>query len=213
MLVREHMSSPAITVAPDAPIHDAEKLMKDHKIRHVPVVDEGKLVGIVTKSKLRGVAPSSATPLGVSELAYLLAKMKVKDVMEADVLTVTPDTSIERAVTLGQEGRVGGIPVVDGDTVVGVITNTDLFRIFTNVLAVGEGKGRLRIRDAGSVGPQSVITDIVAKNGVKILSMFYTSRRPTASKGDLTLNLDVEDTASIVAELKAKGYEVDVITD
>jgi len=207
------MSSPAITVAPDAPIHDVEKVMQDHKIRHVPVVDEGKLVGIVTKNKLREVAPSAAAPLSVSELNYLLAKMKVKDVMQRNVLTVTPNTTIAEAATLGQERQVGGIPVVDGGKVVGVITNTDLFRIFTDVLAVGEAEGRLRIRNADSVGPQRVITDIIAKHGVRILAMFHTSRRPTASKGDLTVNLDARDTTAIVAELKAKGYDVDVITD
>jgi len=90
MLVREYMTSPAITVSPDTSIQDAEKMLREHRIRRLPVVEGGKLVGIVTQAKLREVAPSPATSLSIWELNYLLAKMKVKDVMQRNVVTAIP---------------------------------------------------------------------------------------------------------------------------
>ena len=211
MLVREYMTSPAITVAPDTTVQDAEKILREHKIRRLPVVDGGKLVGVVTRARLREVAPSPATSLSVWELNYLLAKMTVKDVMQKKVVTVTPDTSIEKAATLGQERGVGTLPVVEDDRVVGVITTTDMYRILTDVLAFGEAGARLRIHHAAGVSDQGEVTGVVAKHGAKIVSMFYVAPRPTAAREDLMVHVDVADAGGIVADLQAKGYEVEVI--
>ena len=211
MLVREYMTSPAITVAPDTLVQDAEKMLREHRIRRLPVVDRGKLVGIVTQAKLREVAPSPATSLSVWELNYLLAKMKVKDVMQSGVVTVTPGTTIEAAATLGQERGIGTLPVVEDDRVVGVITTTDLYRILTDVLGFGAAGARLCIHTQTVVAPQGQITEIIAKHGATIVSMFYTAPRPTAAKKDLVIHLDVTDTGRIVDDLKAKGYEVETL--
>jgi acetoin utilization protein AcuB len=211
MLVREYMTSPAITVAPDTLVQDAEKMLREHRIRRLPVVDRGKLVGIVTQAKLREVAPSPATSLSVWELNYLLAKMKVKDVMQSGVVTVTPSTTIEAAATLGQERGIGTLPVVEDDRIVGVITTTDLYRILTDVLGFGAAGARLRIHTQTVVAPQGQITEIIAKHGATIVSMFYTAPRPTAAKKDLVIHLDVTDTGRIVDDLKAKGYEVETL--
>ena len=212
MLVREYMTSPAITVASDTSIHDAQKMLREHRIRRLPVVEKGKLVGIVTQAKLAEVTPSSATSLSVWELNYLLAKMKVKDVMQRGVVTVTPDTTIEAAATLGQERGVGTLPVVEDDRVVGVVTTTDLYRILTDVLGFGAAGVRLRIHTQTVVAPQGQITEIIAKHGATIVSMFYTAPRPTAAKKDLVIHLDVADAGPIVDDLKAKGYEVETLT-
>jgi len=207
------MTAPAITVAPDTTVQDAEKMLREHKIRRLPVVDGGKLVGVVTQARLREVAPSPATSLSVWELNYLLAKMKVKDVMQRKVVTVTPDTSIEKAATLGQERGVGTLPVIEDDRVVGVITTTDMYRILTDVLAFGEAGARLRIHHAAGVSNQAEIIGIIGKHGAKIVSMFYTAPRPTAGREDLVVHVDVADASGIVADLKAKGYEVEVTTE
>lgn len=212
MLVREYMTSPAITVAPDTSVQDAEKMLREHRIRRLPVVERGKLVGIVTQAKLREVAPSPATSLSIWELNYLLAKMKVKDVMQRNVVTVAPNTTVEAAAALGQERGVGTLPVVEDDKVVGVVTTTDMYRILTDVLGFGDTGARLRIHDPARVGPQGEITDIIGKHGATIVSMFYTSPRPTAAKKDLVIHLDVADAGPIVADLKAKGYEVEILT-
>lgn len=212
MLVREYMIKPVITVSPDTSVPDAEKMLREHRIRRLPVVDKGKLVGIVTQNKLREVSPSPATSLSVWELNYLLAKMKVKDVMQSGVVTVTPSTTIEEAATLGQERGIGTLPVVEDDRVVGVITTTDLYRILTEALSFGEAGARLRIHTQTVVAPQGQITEIIAKHGATIVSMFYTAPRPTAAKKDLIIHLDVTDTARMVDDLKAKGYEVETLT-
>lgn len=212
MLVREYMTSPVITVAPDTLVQDAEKMLREHRIHRLPVVDQGKLVGIVTQAKLREVAPSPATSLTVWELNYLLAKMKVKDVMQGGVVTVTPDTTVEAAATLGQDRGIGTLPVVEDGRVVGVITTTDLYRILTDVLGFGAAGARLRIHTQTVVAPQGQITEIIAKHGATIVSMFYTAPRPTAAKKDLVIHLDVTDTGRIVDDLKAKGYEVETMT-
>jgi len=206
------MTSPAITVASDTSIHDAQKILREHKIRRLPVVEKGKLVGIVTQAKLAEVTPSSATSLSVWELNYLLAKMKVADVMQKNVVTVSPDTSVEAAATLGQERGVGTLPVVENDKVVGVITTTDLYRILTEVLAFGESGARLRIHDPAQIGPQGAITDIVSQHGATILSMFYIAPRLTAAKKSLILHLNVADARPIMDALKAKGYDVEIQT-
>lgn len=211
MLVREYMTSPAITVAPDTSVQDAEKMLREHRIRRLPVVERGKLVGIVTQAKLREVAPSPATSLSIWELNYLLAKMKVKDVMQRNVVTVAPNTTVEAAVTLGQERGVGTLPVVEDDKVVGVVTTTDMYRILTDVLGFGEAGARLRIHTQNVVAPQGQITEIIAKHGATIVSMFYTAPRPTAAKKDLVIHLDVTDTGRIVDDLKAKGYKVETL--
>jgi len=212
MLVREYMTSPAITVAPDTSVQDAEKMLREHRIRRLPVVEGGKLVGIVTQAKLREVAPSPATSLSIWELNYLLAKMKVKDVMQRNVVTVAPDTTVEAAAALGQERGVGTLPVVEDDKVVGVVTTTDMYRILTDVLGFGEAGARLRIHTQNVVAPQGQITEIIAKHGATIVSMFYTAPRPTAARKDLVVHLDVADAGRIIDDLKAKGYEVEILT-
>jgi len=206
------MTSPAITVAPDTSVQDAEKMLREHRIRRLPVVEGGKLVGIVTQAKLREVAPSPATSLSIWELNYLLAKMKVKDVMQRNVVTVAPDTTVEAAAALGQERGVGTLPVVEDDKVVGVVTTTDMYRILTDVLGFGEAGARLRIHTQNVVAPQGQITEIIAKHGATIVSMFYTAPRPTAARKDLVVHLDVADAGRIIDDLKAKGYEVEILT-
>jgi len=205
------MTSPVITVAADTLVQDAEKMLREHRIRRLPVVDRGKLVGIVTLAKLREVAPSPATSLSMWELNYLLAKMQVKDVMQSSVVTVTPDTTIEAAATMGQERGIGTLPVVEDDRVVGVITTTDLYRILTDILGFGAAGARLRIHTQAVVAPQGQITEIIAKHGATIVSMFHTAPRPTATKKDLVIHLDVTDAGRIVDDLTAKGYEVDTM--
>jgi len=212
MLVREYMSSPAITVSPETSIHDAEKMLREHQVRRLPVVEKGKLVGIVTQNRLRNVSASPATSLSVWELNYLLAKMKVKDVMEKNVVVITPDTTIEAAATLGQSRGVGTLPVVEGDKVVGVVTTTDLFRILTDALGFGETGARLRIRDrATTSNAQKDIMDIIGKHGAKIVAMFYSAPGPRASREDLIIHLDTTDPVKIVNDLKAKAFEVAIL--
>ena len=136
MVVRDYMSSPVVTVTPETSFQDALALLRQRKIRRVPVVDQaGSLVGIITERDLLHAAPSPATSLSVWELNYLLWRLQVEGLMTRKVLTVQPDTPLQDAAQLMLEHKFGGLPVVDDHhQVVGVITETDIFRVFVKLL-------------------------------------------------------------------------------
>ena len=139
MFVSDRMSSPPITITPETPFQDALKLMRDHRFRRLPVVDnKAKLVGIVSERDLLYASPSQATSLDVWELHHLLSKVRVREIMTQDVITTTPDTPIEDASHLMVENKIGGLPVMDEESrVVGVITETDIFEVFNEMFAGG----------------------------------------------------------------------------
>jgi acetoin utilization protein AcuB len=147
VFVRNRMSSPAVTVTPDTQFQDALKLMRDHRFRRLPVVSKrGKLVGIVSERDLLYASPSPATSLSVWEITYLLSKIQVREIMTTEVIITTPDTPIEDAAHLMADNKIGGLPVVDEDNrVVGVITETDIFKAFVEMFAGGHSGLRLTL--------------------------------------------------------------------
>jgi acetoin utilization protein AcuB len=138
MLVGERMSHPVIFVAPDVPINEALSLMRQDHIRRLPVMKDGKLVGIVTDKDLLNASPSPVTSLSIWEMNYLLSKITVKDVMSKETLTIHEDTPIEEAARVMADNKVGGLPVMRGDKVVGILTETDLFKIFLEMMGARE---------------------------------------------------------------------------
>jgi len=138
MLVGERMSKPVITISPEMPITDAVNMFKKEHIRRAPVVKDGKLVGIVTEGNLMNASTSSATTLSIWELNYLLSKIKVADVMTKNVMTVAEDTPIEQAARIMADNKVGGLPVLRDAYVVGIITETDLFKLFLELMGARE---------------------------------------------------------------------------
>lgn len=139
MIVRAYMSQPPIVTGPDTPISEALQTMRQRRIRRLPVVDHaGRLVGIVSERDLLHAEPSSATSLSVWEITYLLSRITVKEVMTKDVVTVRPDSPMEQAAQMLSDRKIGGLPVVDDGALVGVITETDIFRVFTELLSAHE---------------------------------------------------------------------------
>ena len=135
MLIKERMSKPAITAPPEMPIQDALNLMHKKGIRRLPVVDKrSKLIGIVSDRDLLHASPSDATSLSVWELNYLLSKVTLKRVMSAPVITVSPDTPVQEAARIMVEKKIGGLPVIQGGKLVGIITETDLFKVLLELL-------------------------------------------------------------------------------
>ncbi len=129
-LVRDWMSSPAITIDINATLPEACDLLRQHRIRRLPVMMDDKLVGIVTRGDLRGAQPSEATSLSIWELNYLLAKLKVQEIMTPDPITIRDDATIRDAAQLMIDYKVSGLPVVDEDNnLVGMITESDIFRM------------------------------------------------------------------------------------
>lgn len=133
--VREVMSSPAVCIDSLSDIPSAHLLMLDTGVRRLPVVDDGELVGIITLGDVRGASPSEVSSLNRSELDYLTHQIKVQRIMSRDVVTVTPDTSLAEAAQLMIERRISGLPVVsEAGRVVGMITESDIFRTLIEVL-------------------------------------------------------------------------------
>lgn len=128
-LVRDWMTPNPITITPKTTLPDAYNLMKQSEIRRLPVVDRGQLVGIVTLGDVREAQPSDATTLSIYELNYLLSKLTVDKIMTREPLTVEPDTTIRDAARLMLEHKIGGLPVMKEHHLVGIITESDIFRV------------------------------------------------------------------------------------
>ena len=134
MQIREWMSPHPISVSPSTSVSEARELMQRKRIRHLLVLEEGRLVGIVTDRDIRLNLPSPATSLSVWEVKYLLDKLTVERAMTRPVVTIAPDRSVGEAVRLMLEHKIGALPVTEGARVVGIITETDLLRAFAQVL-------------------------------------------------------------------------------
>ena len=139
MFVNERMSHPVITIHSDLPIQEALAMMKQEKIRRLPVVDKaGKLVGIVSDRDLLHASPSDATSLSVWELNYILSKITISEIMQTDVITIEETTPVEEAARIMADNKIGGLPVMKKGELVGIITETDLFKLFLELLGARE---------------------------------------------------------------------------
>ncbi len=165
MLVGKRMSKPVISISPDLPIVDALNLMRREHIRRTPVVKEGKMVGIVSDHDLLNASPSQATSLSVWELNYLLSKITVKEVMTKKVLSVNEDTPIEEAARIMADNKIGGLPVLRGEEVVGIITETDLFKIFLELMGAREPGVRVTALIPEQRGQLAQLTQAIASHG------------------------------------------------
>lgn len=132
-LVKDWMTTNPVCVGPHTTLPEGLQLMKERRIRRLPVVDKGKLVGIVTRGDLRGAQPSEATSLSIFEINYLIARLTLDHVMTKNVLTVTPDSTIENAAGLMLKHKIAGLPVVDQGRVVGILTESDIFRLIVRM--------------------------------------------------------------------------------
>ncbi len=165
MLVGKRMSHPVITVTPKLPITEALNLLKTEHIRRAPVIKAGKLVGIISEKDLLNAAPSSASSLSVWEVSYLLNKITVQEVMTKDVLTVSEDTPIEEAARIMADNKVGGLPVMRAGEVVGMITETNLFKIFLELMGAREAGVRVTALIPEQVGQLARLTKAVSEAG------------------------------------------------
>jgi acetoin utilization protein AcuB len=201
MLIKKRMSSPVITVDPDMPIMQALDLMKKNRIRRMPVVRGEKMVGIISEGDLLNAAPSDATSLSVWELNYLIGKIKVIEIMTRNVITVTADTPIEEAAYLMDENKIGGLPVMEQGKLVGLITETDLFRIFLELMSARQAGVRVTALVPDVHGELDMLTHAVSDAGGEFLS-FGTFAGDTSENRIVTFkvqNLDEEAVSETIA--------------
>jgi acetoin utilization protein AcuB len=182
MFVGERMSRPVISVAPDAPVNDVLAMFKKEHIRRAPVLKEGKLVGIVSEGDLLNAAPSSATSLSVWEIHYLISKVKIKEVMSKKVITVTRDTPIEEAARIMADKKIGGLPVMDSERVVGMITETDLFKVFLELMGARDKGVRVTATIEDKTGELAKVTKAIANAGGNFISFGFFAGEDAITK-------------------------------
>ena len=172
MLVRELMTPNPIVVKPDTSVPDALRLMRERKVRRLPVVDaQGRLVGIVSDKDLLYASPSPATTLAVWEIPDLLGKLKVEKVMTRDVITVSEDTPLEEAARIMADSKIGGLPVMRGGELVGIITETDLFKSLLELLGGRRPGVRIAVAVPAVKGELSKITTAIFEAGGNIVGI------------------------------------------
>ena len=147
---------------------DAQEIMMKHGIRRLPVVKNGKLVGVVTKEDIERYSPSKATSLSMSEITYLLSKTKIKQIMTKDPVVIPPNALLEEAAILMRDQRVGFLPVVDGDKLVGIITESDIFDAFIELLGFRERGTRFTIEAIDEPGVLLKLISIFTGYGANI---------------------------------------------
>ncbi len=172
MLVGERMSSPVITIHLEMPMQDALNLMHQEHVRRFPVVNKrGNLVGIVSERDLLHASPSDATSLSIWEINYLLSKIIVKDIMTRDVITICEDTPLEDAARIMADNKIGGLPILRDGNLVGIITETDLFKIFLELLGAREPGVRVAALVPNVPGELAQLTEAVFNIGGNIVAM------------------------------------------
>jgi acetoin utilization protein AcuB len=213
MRVRDFMKKEVITVEPQTPILDALDLMKKNNIRHLPVVQNGKFSGFVTRGMLRDASPSDATSLSIHELNYLIAKMTIEKIMLKKPITISPDLPVEEAIWLGQQHGVGAFPVLEDKNLVGIITSSDISGVVASALGVGEsGSKRITIDASGKrFGYLKDLVQLLDSHKIPMLSMMGIER---SQKGSwyIILRLKTEDASAAVEDLKANGFNVTDVT-
>jgi len=204
MYVKQFMTSRVFTVSPDDNIADTMALMREKKINRLPVVEKGRLVGIVTDGDLREVSPSPATTLSIFELNYLVGKTSIRDVAVKKVITCTPDTKIEDAALLMREHDIGALPVVEGDKLVGIVTESDIFDTFLDIMGFRSPGQRFVIETKDEVGVLFDLANIMKEHNVDITSFAVYHLRD--KKVQILARLNGERVKEVEESLIAKGY-------
>ncbi len=210
MFVGERMSRPVISVAPETPVNDALHLMRSERIRRAPVINHGRLVGIVSMKDLLNAAPSQATSLSVWELNYLLSKLTVEPIMTKAVFSVTEDTPIEEAARMMADKRIGGLPVLRQGDLVGIITETDLFKIFLELMGARSAGVRAEVRLADEPGQLAQLTQAIAGAGGNIIALgTFAGETPATSNVTCKVTgLTPEELQTLLAPVVARVLDV-----
>lgn len=206
MFVKNKMTSNPFTISPAQTIPDAQEIIKANGIKRLPVVDNGKLVGVVSKSDIVKVSPSKATSLSMGEITYLLAKTKISSIMKKNPLTISPNALLEEAATLMRNNDIGFLPVMDGEKLVGIITESDILDSFIELLGFREPGTRLTIEAEDAPGILSKLTSIFAKFEANITHVAVY--RGTLGKSNVVVGTNSLNTSEIEKYIAEQGYSI-----
>ena len=177
MLIRDWMTTDVITATPETSMLKVSKMMKEYDIRRVPVVDaQNKVVGIVSDRDVKDASPSKATTLDMHELYYLLSEIKVRDIMTPDPVTVEVRDTVERVALLMEERAIGGLPVVDDEgSLVGIITDHDIFKVLVQITGVRHGGVQVALAVEDLPGVMRPIFDLLREYDASLISMLSSA--------------------------------------
>ncbi len=209
MLVEKRMKRGPVTVSPEDSFRHAMTLIRQKGIRHLPVVEEGGLVGILTDRDIRQASPSPATSLEIHELHYLLERVKIREIMTKKVHTVTPETPIEEAARLMLTHRIGGLPVLEAGRLVGIITETDILTAFVDVIGIQQVQARLELVLEDRPGAFLEVCRIIQEQGGDIVSVVTATATHRGEESKvLIFRLEGVEVDALVKRLEAGGHTV-----
>lgn len=206
MFVRDCMTANPITITKDTPIFQALEIIQNRKVRHLPVTRDGRLIGLVTERGLLKVSPSPASTLSVYELNYILAKVTVSEAMIKNPITIGPGAPIEEAALVMRDHKVGCLPVVEGDRLVGILSQTDMVEALVRLFCLRAAGARIVVEVTDRVGVLYEITSMFKEKGVSIRSLATFEREPGLYH--LTFRLSIADARDLVADLEKMGFKV-----
>ncbi|WP_018086990.1 CBS and ACT domain-containing protein [Desulfurispora thermophila] len=207
MFVRNCMTPNPITIKPDTPIFEALNIMKKNNIRQLPVVDKaGKLLGIVTEREILTVSPSPASTLSIYEMNYLLSKMQVKDIMNRQLVTVSPELNIEDAALIMRDKKIGSLLVIQEDALVGIITQTDIFDAMLKAFGIRKAGTRIVIETEDRVGALAELLQIVKEHRINVIGVASLEKSDRIVQ--IMLRLSTADASELVNDIKQKGFQV-----
>ena len=209
MYVGWSMKTYLITVSPDTSVLKARELMDQHKISHLPVTDgRAHLLGIVTDRDVKQAWASPASTLSVYELTYVLQKLTVETIMTRDLVTATPDMTIERAARLIHDHKIGALPVVKDEKLVGIITSTDLMEVLLMALGMSDDSSRLSILARNRIGVLAEVGRVMQQAEINLRSVVTAPLQGTDDVWQMILRVNAAVQAKAVQVLRDAGFKV-----
>ena len=208
MAVKDFMTHKVVYISPDTTVAHAADIMREQGLHRLPVIENDKLVGLVTEGTIAEASPSKATSLSIYEMNYLLNKTKIKDVMIRKVITVSQYASLEDAIYLMLKNKVGILPVVDNEQVYGVITDRDIFKAFLEVSGYGEEGVRARFVTEDEVGVLEHIVRLLVEENLNISNTVNIPRKD----GKVVIEVQIDGKVDLEA-LKKKFEDNQIHVD
>lgn len=193
MAVKDFMSKKVVYVSPETTVASVADLMREQKLRRLPVMENDRLVGLITEGAMADASPSKATSLSIYEMNYLLNKTRVADIMVRDLITVSRYASLEDAIYLMMTHSVGILPVVDNGQLYGVITDKDIYRAFLQVSGYGEEGVRINLKAEDKVGILENIIKVISAQNINIKRTLIAGR----SSGETVIEIKIDGKADI----------------
>lgn len=209
MYVGTVMRTALVTVPPETTLLSAQSILEENQINHLLVVDSaGDLMGIVSDRDLKKSWASSATTLSKNELMYLLDQVTVASIMAKKTLTIAPGTTIERAALLMNENRINALPVLEGDTLVGIITSRDVIKVLLEAIGIEKDSARLTVLVKDRIGVISDISQALRDQGINIRSLFTWPENDHPGVYFLVVRVPADVGEKAAAGLEQQGFKV-----